>query len=49
MHGTAGVAVIDASVFPTPPCVNPWRATVMLAAELADDLAATLAGHRPLP
>ena len=49
VHGTAGVAVIDASVFPTPPCVNPWRATVMLAAELADDLAATLAGHRPLP
>ena len=40
VHGTSGLAVIDASVFPTPPHVNPWRSTVMLAATLADDLAA---------
>ena len=46
VHGSTGVAVIDASVFPTPPRVNPWRATVMLAAALADDLAAFVAGHR---
>ena len=45
-HGSTGLAVIDASVFPTPPRVNPWRATVMLAAGLANDLAAVLAGHR---
>ncbi len=46
VHGIAGVAVIDASVFPTLPRVNPWRATVMLASALADDLAAFRAGHR---
>ncbi len=46
VHGTAGVAVIDASVFPTPPRVNPWRATVMLASALADDLAALQGGQR---
>ena len=46
VHGTTGVAVIDASVFPTPPRVNPWRATVMLASALADDLAALQGGYR---
>lgn len=46
VHGSTGLAVIDASVFPTPPRVNPWRATVMLASALADDLAAAQAGHR---
>lgn len=39
VHGTSGLAVIDASVFPTPPRVNPWRATVLVAASLADQLA----------
>ena len=46
VHGTTGVAVIDASVFPTPPRVNPWRATVMLASALADELVAVRAGYR---
>lgn len=41
VHGTSGLAVIDASVFPTPPQVNPWRATVMLAEALADQLVNT--------
>ncbi len=46
VHDAAGVAVIDASVFPTPPRVNPWRSIVMLASALADELAALRAGHR---
>jgi choline dehydrogenase-like flavoprotein len=42
VHGMVGLAVIDASVFPTPPRVNPWRSTVLVAASLADQLATLL-------
>jgi choline dehydrogenase-like flavoprotein len=42
VHGTPGLAVIDASVFPTPPSANPWHATVQLAEVLSAQLATTL-------
>jgi choline dehydrogenase-like flavoprotein len=42
VHDTTGLAVIDASVFPTPPRVNPWRATVLVAESFADQLAKLL-------
>ena len=38
VHGVTGLHVIDASVFPTSPGANPWRATVLLAEALADQL-----------
>ena len=43
VHGTPGLAVIDASVFPHPPQVNPWLATVGLATTLSEQLAEQLA------
>lgn len=46
VHGTPGLAVIDASVFPSPPTTNPWLPTVLLADTLATQLAAMLSGSR---
>jgi choline dehydrogenase-like flavoprotein len=43
VHGTAGLHVIDASVFPTSPGANPWLATVELATALGRHLSEDLA------